>query len=111
MTSTLRNVLILGVATVVAAGVGAYVLLPAPVTEQPGQAPSLAMPPEAAPAPLPAAPGDDAAAQARQKTLEAETITFVTRIKPFTVLRDTPVYLAASEAAPQMYSLKAGSAL
>ncbi len=99
-----------GILVVVAAGIGGYALRPVSPGAGPSSGAPLAMPPDASPAALPA-PAPDAAEQARQATLEAETVAFVSSTKPYTLLRDSAVYVAASKLAPQMYTLRAGASV
>ena len=81
---------------------------PGPAAPAPGAAAFTTPPPASAPAPTTMAAGPDAAPA---QSLSAFSVEFVSLVQPFSVLRDSAAYVAASPDAPQMYPLRAGAAL
>jgi hypothetical protein len=81
---------------------------PVPAAPAPGAAAFTTPPPASAPAPATMAAVPDAAPVQGPPAFSVE---FVSLVQPFSVLRDSAAYVAASPDAPQMYPLRAGAAL
>lgn len=116
-----------GVAVVAAGAAGGTIYLMRP---QPAASPASPLPaPAAATAPAPASPAptapatspaaastapSDANAQPEAGNVSAPdvaTVEFSSLVQPFSLTRDSAAYVAASGDAPQMYALRAGTAL
>jgi hypothetical protein len=119
-----------GVAVVAAAGAGAtYYLLNQPAAT-PAPAPAAVAPPAPQPAPAPAAPSPAPAPAAANPPPAPEaagggaepepggvsapdvaSVEFTSLVQPFSLEKDSAAYVAASNDAPQMYPLRAGTPL